>query len=684
MSGRVQKSLFFLGLPDLKKLVCTTLTLEVEEAEEMRSKQMKSCRELVLLYADVLASPALDSFTDITVVVALGSPQTALPGDLQRCVSFSLISRLAPSWNKVGLYLVCGKDFLTERGRLDAITMELSTTEGHLCMSIEVSAVRLPPTTLEDFELPPLVLRRFCSDPDCVLDPSSTGRPIWCHVLPSMKKGQITTISRQLPRDGPFRTYRDLQNHWNRLYGYRLPELPEKEVVYCSVYFRPLGSRLFTYPLSCIRLQPVQRCPRVDLQGVSASFLSHVRDRLQSVCGFPARLTSKPCFQTVSLSTAASIQTVSDPPRLSKIILDRLYASGTIFDHFSTEPAVTSSINGSGPCQDLETELSAKRALSGVVNGDQINLTTSISIRPVPTQLPALLQPVEPLPLPSPTPVSLQDGALEPLRTRGGFGKTLTQTQTGGGGWSSSFLSSISSLSYHQVKSPSEVVPIFRNRIPSRHVNVALLRVQKQKEHLCGGQELRRRVTLPAFRRETPGSSFSSTVAASLALPPPPPPRFTPRFSRRAKPSSSPAPQPPPVPKVTHISSLSPPSKLKPAIILAPKPRSSTKTGKSSTERDTIPKSSSKTQENVAQPPTLAGVSDEDPSTSSNKKVGFKLKSRAGVQDVDVEKMAKSNQLSRVNPATLLVWLKRRGVPVGAKHRKEELMMKVMSCLAEA
>lgn len=123
-----------------------------------------------------------------------------------------------------------------------------------------------------------------------------------------MKRGQIINISRQLPRDGPFRTYRDLQDHWNHLvhniltdtqrihavhthththtttqsrchgnlffelhllslrpsacfyskfvcvcvcvlqYGYRLPDLAEEEVVYCSVYFRLVGERLFTYP----------------------------------------------------------------------------------------------------------------------------------------------------------------------------------------------------------------------------------------------------------------------------------------------------------------------------------------------------------------------------------------------------------------------------------------------------
>ena len=38
-------------------------------------------------------------------------------------------------------------------------------------------------------------------------------------------------------------------------YGYRLPELTEAEVVYCSVYFRPLGETLFTYPHSKDQIQ---------------------------------------------------------------------------------------------------------------------------------------------------------------------------------------------------------------------------------------------------------------------------------------------------------------------------------------------------------------------------------------------------------------------------------------------
>ncbi|XP_044195140.1 uncharacterized protein C18orf63 isoform X3 [Thunnus albacares] len=686
MVGGAQQSSFFLGLPNLKKLCCVTLSLQ-EEDEEPRSKQIKTCRELVLLYSDILASPALDSFNEITVVMAisffqrgflqafgrrrslqLGSPQCVFPGVLQCCVSYSLITRLAPSWNKAGLYLISGKDFLTECRRLNAVSMELSTSEGQLCISIETNTVRLPPTTLEDFGLPPLVLKRFRSDPDSVLDPSSTGGAVWCHVLPSMKKGQIITISRQLPKDGPFRTYRDLQNHWNSMYGYRLPELAEEAVIYCSIYFRLVGEKLFTYPLSCVRLQPVQLFPRVDLQGTLGSFLSDIRDGLQSVCGFPARLTGKPCYHTAGLNTAASAQ---------------------------------------------------------VSSGEQVNLTTSSSIRPVLTQLPAPPpRPARPSFGSQPsacTPLSQQAGAQGLLGNARGFGGNLTQSQEcrrssssfsspasfsvssgshSAPSLSSSSSSSSSSLPLFQPASSSssfssvlpplppplnptpKLVPIFKNKHPSRHVNVALLRLQKQKEQLSRGGG--GRVTLPAIGKNTP---TSSTVSSLSSLPIPPPPAV-PRFNRHLKPHSSAAPQPSSSsnhPKLKHMASLSPSAKPKPVLVLAPKPETKSKPRtKQNPDQSAAAaaETSSKAQEKAAKQP-----SDTSSRESSRGGVAFESKpkkSRAAIRDVDVEKMARSNQLSRLNSATLSSWLRGRGVLVSAKHKKEELMLKVMGCLAEA
>uniref|UniRef100_A0A3P8ZII0 DUF4708 domain-containing protein n=1 Tax=Esox lucius TaxID=8010 RepID=A0A3P8ZII0_ESOLU len=313
MSRGGEQSLFFLNLPDLRKLCCVTLCLESEEGE-VRNKQMKTCRELLLLYADIVASPVLGSFSEIIVIMGvsvkssqlfgsvlfeqMGSPQRVLPGILQTCLSYSLITRLAPNWNKVGQFLIAGSVFVLP-------VMELSASESQLCVSVEASTVRLPPTRLEDFDVPPMVLRNFHSQPDAVIQTFSMSSS-WCYILPSMKRGQIVRISQRMPNDCPFQGYSDIQNHWNSLYGYQLPQMDEEEVIYCSVYFKLVGERLFTYPLSCVRTEPLQRCPRVDLQGVLSSFLSRLREILQTICGFPVRMTSRPCYHTAGLLSTAS------------------------------------------------------------------------------------------------------------------------------------------------------------------------------------------------------------------------------------------------------------------------------------------------------------------------------------------------------------------------------------------
>ncbi|XP_023260376.1 flocculation protein FLO11-like [Seriola lalandi dorsalis] len=271
---------------------------------------------------------------------------------------------------------------------------------------------------------------------------------------------------------------------------------------------------------------------------------------------------------------------------------------------------------------------------------------------------------------------------------------------------SSSVLPPLPPLSQSLVNPPPKLVPIFKNKHPSRHVNVALLRVQKQREQLGGGgEERKRRVTLPSFGKNRPATAPPLPPPTSSSFPslPIPLPVF-PHFNRRPKPHISPGPPPSAHPKVKHISSLSPASKTQPGFILAPKPEMKLKTKSSSktsvrfsSESKTVCDSSHKLQQEATkrasaapteapQPATLSDISNKD-SSHSRQEVVFESKpkkSRAAVRDVDVEKMARSNQLSRLNSATLSSWLRGRGVLVGAKQKKEELMLKVMSCLAEA
>ncbi|KAM7123846.1 uncharacterized protein C18orf63 homolog [Ciconia maguari] len=323
MNDTRHQSLFFVSLPELQKLCATTVTLSSQIPEtESRSTQIKICRQLLFLHQEILSAPVIGTLNQISVVMAipfyksgicqayiekqgatLEAPQTVSPAILQTCLSYTLTARLAPRWNKAGHLLVQGKDFLSHSGRQNAVVIDLNVSERQLCISVEACSIRLPPPELADFDISANTLKLFDSSENTVIHQHSI-LSNWCYVLPSMKMGQIINISHVIPTESPFRSYKEFQMHWKNLYGYILPEDLEETKIYFSVYFKPLGERFFTYPLSCIRSQPVQYFPRTDSESVLNSFLSDMKCHLSHLCGFPVKMTNKALYATQELSRA--------------------------------------------------------------------------------------------------------------------------------------------------------------------------------------------------------------------------------------------------------------------------------------------------------------------------------------------------------------------------------------------
>ncbi|XP_059713322.1 uncharacterized protein C18orf63 homolog [Haemorhous mexicanus] len=324
MNSTRHQSLFFVSLPELQKLCAATVTLSSQIPEtETRSTQIKTCRQLLFLYQEILSAPVMGTLNQISVVMAipfyesgicqayverhgatLEAPQTVSPALLQTCLSYTLTARLAPRWNKAGHLLVQGKDFLSHSGRQNAVVIDLNVSERQLCISVEPCSIRLPPPELGDFDISANTVKLFDSNENTVIQQHSI-LSNWCYVLPSMKMGQIINISHIIPPESPFRSYRDFQMHWKSLYGYILPEDLEDTKTYLSVYFKPIGERFFTYPLSCIRSQPVQYFPRTDAESVVNSFLSDMKSNFSQLCGFPVKMTSKALYATKELSRAS-------------------------------------------------------------------------------------------------------------------------------------------------------------------------------------------------------------------------------------------------------------------------------------------------------------------------------------------------------------------------------------------
>ncbi|XP_043545278.1 uncharacterized protein C18orf63-like [Chiloscyllium plagiosum] len=241
-------------------------------------------------------------------------PQRVIPTDLQMCLSYSLIAKLAPNWNKVGHLLIHGKDFLSKAAKQNAVVLELNVSETQLCISVEASTIRLSLAKVEDFDISAGVLKSFYNRKVAVI-PKHFISSKWCYVLPSMKKGQIVSISHEIPPHCPFQSYRDFQKHWKNMYGYNLPEITDDITIYYTVYFKLIGEKLFTYPFCCVRTEPVQFFPRVDLEPVLTSFFSDLKVNFSSLCGLPIKITNKPYYATNELNISQTIQ--ARPPNLT-------------------------------------------------------------------------------------------------------------------------------------------------------------------------------------------------------------------------------------------------------------------------------------------------------------------------------------------------------------------------------
>ncbi|XP_076991352.1 uncharacterized protein C18orf63 homolog isoform X4 [Tamandua tetradactyla] len=255
MNESRQQSLFFIILPDLQKLCAVRIILNNDVAEtEIRSTQMKMCRQLLLLHEDILTSPVSGILNQIWVVMAISfyktgklngylekygakaqAPQRVIPVILQNCLSYSLTARLAPAWNKTGHLLVQGRDFLSQMGKQNAVVLNINVTETQVCLSIEVCTVRLPPPELKEFDISENIIKEFDTNKNAVIERHSI-LSNWCYVLPSMKMGQIISILHTTPPDCPFHSYEDFQMHWDALENkVKLPNLTTKKVVRASL-----------------------------------------------------------------------------------------------------------------------------------------------------------------------------------------------------------------------------------------------------------------------------------------------------------------------------------------------------------------------------------------------------------------------------------------------------------------
>ncbi|XP_054724700.1 uncharacterized protein C18orf63-like [Uloborus diversus] len=185
------------------------------------------------------------------------------------CLHYTVVSKLAPSWNKVNNLLLQGRDFLTSSVPLKAIDY------GGWEVLNKFSFVRIDEQ---------------------------------CNVLPSLKRAKILSLSKHIGQNSPFKSYGELLKHWKNMYGYRLPDLPESSICYVNVVFPYPSSPIYTYPIFCVRPFGVIEIPRINPQDTIQLFLKDFFKRVGSVCGEKCQLLDfKASFPALQLYAASDI-----------------------------------------------------------------------------------------------------------------------------------------------------------------------------------------------------------------------------------------------------------------------------------------------------------------------------------------------------------------------------------------
>ncbi|XP_032674916.1 uncharacterized protein C18orf63-like [Odontomachus brunneus] len=192
-----------------------------------------------------------------------------VPADVYRaCLLYTVEYRLAPRWNKVGLYLVEGQNFLSLTGSVNAITLNIKEIRGNSAR-LQVEAVNL--------KIPFVKLN--------TARPLQHDTQLMVRVLPSMKMANVLRISKIIKKEHPFKDYEHMCTYWREMHGYVLPDCAEGSLFY-DIKFVYFKSRVFLYPETCLTSGPLHVLPpSMDPVPIIYRFAGELRSRVSKLCG---------------------------------------------------------------------------------------------------------------------------------------------------------------------------------------------------------------------------------------------------------------------------------------------------------------------------------------------------------------------------------------------------------------
>ncbi|XP_052815181.1 uncharacterized protein C18orf63-like [Mya arenaria] len=388
------------------------LTIHIPSANQNAARfqpQVIKCREFIFTEPGVIGSPSPDIIDHTFHLIAsaslvasgklqnrltriglqVSSPYEVQTELYQACLRYTIIARLSPNWNKAGVWLVQGRDFLTIKGCVNAVKMDVAVVHDELYFTLEAAMLRISPMQVTDLDIVGKSLDHYLTHPGASLEKGQIASD-WCYILPSMKRGRIASISHEIPEDSPFTMYRDLKRHWKNTYGYRLPETDEG-INFYQIHFGKFGGKLFTYPFMCLRPRELQRVSRVDPKPILRAFIIELQAKFPTVCGLPIKLQTKAKFTVndlLSVNQIFVLQVEKQPNSnlTSKMTGSRqaVYRSKTEMNTiFTTQNIPATVVQSTHPSMTNSSRpVTEKHINNGSIRNISSEKSSSISVRP--------------------------------------------------------------------------------------------------------------------------------------------------------------------------------------------------------------------------------------------------------------------------------------------------------------
>ncbi|XP_023704698.1 uncharacterized protein C18orf63 isoform X2 [Cryptotermes secundus] len=383
--NKTASTVLFSSLPKKEVICCVVGYVKYSEKCDSSAKskyhwQILRCRQLIFSEPEIIASPASGEDGAIYIIMTdeyyktgklqlhleklsmtWGSPEAVSNITYEACFRYTLIARISPLWNQVDCYLIQGRDFLLNASPMNAIKFELIARDENVFLSVWPIQIRL----------------------SCLLkshvDVEHNREDKWVHVLPSLKKARIMSVSPHIPVSCPFRTYREIKRHWKNMYGYRLPDTPD-QLFFCSLSFQSFSPTLYTYPSLCVRPQGLFFLRHMDNMGVLQVFLADIATKLPAMCGQPLGTESHVLYAVPRLYHSsesleyANLSALSEhlPARKSEVLSSISKAEILSSESFAVD-SLGSSCNFLARCQSQTEVLSSEScAAAGAMGSEDI------------------------------------------------------------------------------------------------------------------------------------------------------------------------------------------------------------------------------------------------------------------------------------------------------------------------